>query len=268
MTNDQRLTTSAQPIGVFDSGVGGLSVLREIRRLLPAEDLVYVADSRHCPYGAKPPNEIAARAQAITNFLIEEHGAKQIVVACNTATVAALDALRATFALPIVGMEPAVKPAAAATRTGVVGVLATGTTLAGSRFARLVERYGDGIEIVTQPCPGLVEQVEAGDLDGRRTRALVRSYVGELLARGADALVLGCTHYPFLRQTIAQEAGPKVTVIDTGPAVARQVVRLLPCPRQVGHGTTRFYTSGDVALGWRLIEQLWGEPVRLSVMSV
>jgi glutamate racemase len=248
--------------------VGGLSVLREVRRLLPHEDLIYVADSAHCPYGGKPQPEIKRRAQAITTFLVHEQGAKQVVVACNTATVAAVEELRATFEQPIVGMEPAVKPAAAATRNGVVGVLATGVTLAGSRFARLVERFGEGVEIITQPCPGLVELVEAGDLRGQRTRDLVRAYVDALLARGADTLVLGCTHYPFLRELIAQVAGPDVALIDPGPAVARQVARVLEDNNLLdpGPGTTCFFTTRSDAQ--EVIERLWGEPVGVSVIRV
>jgi glutamate racemase len=248
--------------------VGGLSVLREISRLLPEEDLVYVADSAHCPYGGKPQHEIRQRARAITTFLVHEQAAKQIVVACNTATVAALEDLRATFKQPIVGMEPAVKPAAQATRNGVVGVLATRVTVAGDRFARLVERFGEGVEIVTQPCPGLVEQVEAGDLTGQRTRALVRLYVEALLTRGADTLVLGCTHYPFLRELIAEVAGPEVALIDTGPAVARQVAHVLDENNlhEPGPGTTRFFSTSEGSAA--VIQRLWGEPVAVSVTRV
>ena len=228
---------------------------------------MYVADSGHCPYGGKPRSEIAGRARAITQFLIELQHAKQVVVACNTATVAAVDDLRATFGIPIVGMEPAVKPAVAATRSGVVGVLATGATLAGSRFAQLVERFGEGVEIITQPCPGLVEQVEKGDLAGEQTRMLVRRYVEQLLERGADTLVLGCTHYPFLRETIADVAGPEVELIDTGPAVAKQVERVVPT-QATGRGTTCFYTTGDPAAVQPVLERLWAEPVSVSVMPM
>src|SRR5438552_3790235 len=173
-------------IGVFDSGVGGISVLREVRGLLPGAELAYVADSGHCPYGGKSEAEIRQRACAITRFFVEEHGVDAVVVACNTATAAAIGTLRDSFAqVPIVGMEPALKPAAAATRSGVVGVLATGATLGGERFAGLAARFADGVELLTQACPGLVEQVEAGDLDGPSTVSLVREYVLPLLERGA-----------------------------------------------------------------------------------
>jgi glutamate racemase len=217
---------SAAPIGVFDSGVGGISVLHELRALLPAEDFIYYADSGHCPYGGKPREAIQARAVAITEFLLAR-GSKLIVVACNTATIAAVEHLRATYPLPFVGMEPAVKPAVALTRSGVVGVLATGAALAGEKFHKLLADHARDLRVITQPCPGLVEQVEAGDLDGPQTRLLVGRYTAPLLAQGADVLVLGCTHYPFLRPLIQAVVGPEVVLIDTGAAVARQAERLL-----------------------------------------
>src|SRR3954469_10867551 len=216
------------PIGMFDSGLGGLSVLRELVRLLPSADVVYVADSAHVPYGTKSPAFIRDRSLAIARYLLQQHQARGIVVACNTATTHAVTTLREAFpAVPIVGMEPALKPAAAATRSGVVGVLATPATLDGERFATLAERYTDGIELLTQPSPGLVECVEAGDVDGRETERLLRVYAEPRLARGADTIVLGCTHYPFLRDVLQRIVGPQVALIDTGEAVARQTARVL-----------------------------------------
>lgn len=236
------------PVGVFDSGVGGLSVLRELRRALPAEDFLYYADSGHCPYGGKPPGAIQARAVAITEELLAA-GAKLIVVACNTATIAAVEHLRASYPVPFVGMEPAVKPACARTRSGVVGVLATGAALAGEKFHRLVAAHADGVRVITQPCPGLVECVEAGDVDGPRVRALVEQYLAPLRAAGADVLVLGCTHYPFLRGVVEALAGPHVCVLDTGEAVARQTRRVLEreglLTRDGGGGGFEWRTSGD-----------------------
>lgn len=217
---------SSAPIGVFDSGVGGLSVLAEIRRLLPAEQLIYYADSGHCPYGGKPQAEIQARACAITEELLAAR-AKLIVVACNTATIAAVEQLRAIYPVPFVGMEPAVKPAVARTRSGVVGVLATGAALAGEKFLRLMAQHARDVRLITQPCPGLVEQVERGELDSAATRALVQRYVAPLRAAGADVLVLGCTHYPFLRHVISEAAGEGVALLDTGEAVARHTRRVL-----------------------------------------
>jgi glutamate racemase len=211
-------------IGVFDSGVGGLSVLHHIRAALPDARLIYVADSGHVPYGDKPASYIEQRSHALTRFLIEL-GAQAIVIACNTATAAAAASLRSEFSLPIIGMEPAVKPAVAATQSGVVGVLATTGTLESARFAALLERYGEEVEIVTQGCPGLVEQVEQGDLKGAQTRELIARYTLPLLARGADTLILGCTHYPFLVPLIREVVGEKITLVDTGAAVARELKR-------------------------------------------
>lgn len=252
---------SAAPIGLFDSGVGGISVLREIRRLLPVEDLLYYADSGHCPYGGKTRDQIQMRAIAITELCLAR-GAKLIVVACNTATIAAVEHLRATYPIPFVGMEPAVKPAAAQTRSGVVGVLATGAALAGEKFHKLLADHAKGVRVITQPCPGLVEQVEAGDLGGAQTRALVERYTQPLLAQGADALVLGCTHYPFLRPLIQEIVGPAVALIDTGAAVARQTQRVLEREgllRDSDHaGTIEWQGSGDPALLQRLAPQLMG----------
>jgi glutamate racemase len=254
----------ARTIGIFDSGVGGLSVWRHIRAALPDARLIYVADSAHAPYGDKSPAYIEQRALAITGFLVEQ-GAEAVVIACNTATAAAAAALRATFSLPIVGMEPAVKPAVAATRSGVVGVLATVGTLESARFAALLDRYAGSVRIVTRGCPGLVEQVEQGDLAGPDTRAMVWNYLAPLLAEGADTVILGCTHYPFLAPLISELAGPKVALIDTGAAVARQLVRRLaeelPASGGDGEGEARFYTSGEPVQAARIMSVLCGQPL-------
>ena len=253
-------------IGVFDSGVGGLSVLKHIRTALPRHDLCYVADSGHVPYGEKTQDYIRERSLALAQLLVDE-GAASIVIACNTATAAAAAFLRERFTLPIVAMEPAVKPAVAATRSGVVGVLATVGTLESARFAALLEQYAGDVEIVTQACPGLVEQVEAGELDSPATRALVERYTRPLIARGADTLVLGCTHYPFLKPMITELAGPDVRLIDTGEAVARQVVRRLPSVAsraKTGAPSDRFWSTGDLVAARRIVSQLWGRSVAVD----
>jgi glutamate racemase len=253
--------SSSGAIGVFDSGVGGLSVLHHIRQTLPHERLIYVADSGHVPYGDKTPAYIEHRSHTLTRFLIEQ-GADAIVIACNTATAAAVASLRSQFSIPIVGMEPAVKPAVAATRSGVVGVLATIGTLESARFAALLERYGEEVEIITQGCPGLVEQVEQGELDSPRTRALVERYTAPLLARGADTLILGCTHYPFLASLIHEVAGKNITLVDTGGAVARQLQRRIQTElagRTNSTGSVSFFTSGETAQASRTISVLWGK---------
>ena len=254
---------SRSAIGVFDSGVGGLSVLQHIRSMLPDERLIYVADSAHVPYGDKSAAYIERRSVALVDFLIGQ-GADAIVIACNTATAAAAASLRARYSLPIIGMEPAVKPAVAATRSGVVGVLATVGTLKSARFAALLERYAGEVKIVTQGCPGLVEQVEKGELHSAETRSLVERYTASLLAKGADTLILGCTHYPYLAPLIRQVAGPHVALIDTGEAVARHLQRRLQAElpgRAKGDGTAQFFSSGDPEQAGRIMSALWGVPV-------
>lgn len=250
----------ANPIGVFDSGVGGLSVLHEIRKTLPAEDLLYVADSGHAPYGDKSQQFIEARSIAITEFLLSQN-AKAIVVACNTATGAAVATLRAKFMMPIVAMEPAVKPAAEKTLSGIVGVMATSRTLVSDNFVRLFARYGEEAKILGQACPGLVEQVEAGDLSGGKTRSLVEGYLLPLLDQGADTIVLGCTHYPFLAPLIREIAGTEVAVIDSAEAVARQLRRRLEVADLLADadrkGSECFWTSGSLEKSRSLVAQLW-----------
>jgi glutamate racemase len=241
---------SKGPIGIFDSGVGGLSVALDIRRELPHEDLLYVADSGFAPYGDKPPEYIEHRALRIAERLVHEE-AKAIVVACTTATAVAVDALRARWTMPIVAIEPAVKPAVRMTKSGVVGVLATTQTIASTRFERLADTFGGGVTILAQACPGIVEQVEAGNRGGAETRALVERYVRPLLARGADTLVLGCTHYPFVRGLIESVAGPDVTIIDPAAAVARELRRRLAAGTllsdHAGQGSMAFLASGEPA---------------------
>ncbi len=254
-------------IGVFDSGVGGLSVLQHIRHVLPDARLIYVADSAHVPYGDKSAHYIEQRSLSLTRFLISQ-GSDAIVIACNTATAAAAAALRREFAIPVIGMEPAVKPAVAATKTGVVGVLATIGTLESARFAALLERYAGEVKIATQGCPGLVEQVELGDLHGIRTRELIERYTTPLLERGADTLILGCTHYPFLAPLIREIAGDNVALIDTGEAVARHLKKRLltelpdrPACRVETRPAAEFFTSGDEAHASHIMSVLWGSTV-------
>ena len=261
---------SNAPIGVFDSGVGGLSVLREIRQLLPNESLLYVADSGHVPYGEKSPEYIRERCVRITEHLLAQ-GAKALVLACNTATAAAAADLRERYPqLPIVGMEPAVKPAAAATRSGVVGVLATTGTLKSARFAALLDRFAGDVRVVTQPCPGLVECIEAGELQAAATRELLQRYVAPLLDEGCDTLILGCTHYPFLRPLLTTLLPPAVTLIDTGAAVARQLQRLLLQHDLAATETaqpSRYWSSGDTAQLSRVLPILLGETAEILFLQ-
>jgi glutamate racemase len=235
------------PIGVFDSGLGGLTVVREMRRRLPADHFIYLGDSAHVPYGSRTQDEIRAFSLGMAHWLLAR-GCRGLVIACNTATAAAADYLRSLLPVPIVGMEPAVKPAVAVTKSGKVGVLATVGMLSSARYAALLERYGGAVEFLTQPCPGLPEAVERGELETPETRRLIEGYVAPLLAQGADTLVLGCTHYPVLRPLIAEIAGQNVNLIDTGEAVARRVAEVMPSPEEASGqgGITLYTTTGDV----------------------
>jgi glutamate racemase len=253
-------------IGIFDSGVGGLSVLRHVQRLLPNERLLYFADQAHVPYGPRPTAEIRLCCQQITHFLVER-GASLIVVACNTATAAAIDHLRHTFPdLPFVGMEPAVKPGASLTRNGKIGVLATAGTFESQRYASLLARFAENIVAYESDCPGLVEQIETGELESEKTEAILQDAIRPMLAAGVDTLILGCTHYPFVMPLIEQIAGPDVTIIDPAPAVAQQVKRLFEAttPKDGRQSQTaaplQLFTTGDVAQFGRQVHQLLIQP--------
>ncbi|KVM62599.1 glutamate racemase [Burkholderia ubonensis] len=221
-------TTAAAgaPVGVFDSGLGGLSVLRAVRAQLPDESFVYVADSRNAPYGPRDEAFITERTLAIGEWLARE-GAKALVVACNTATAQSIAAIRERLAIPLVGVEPGIKPAAALSASGIAGVLATQSTLASARFQALLDRYGAGRRFICQPGHGLVEAVERGDTHSPALRALLDGYLQPMLDAGADTLVLGCTHYPFFTETIRDLVGNRLTIVDTSDAIARQLARVL-----------------------------------------
>ena len=245
------------PIGVFDSGVGGLSVLRHIRAQLPQEHLMYFADSGFAPYGNKPEAVVIARTLAIAAFLTAR-GAKALVVACNTATVAAIKVLREHYPqLPVVGVEPGLKPAAALTRSGKVGVLATDSTLAGEKFLLLREQISrdSHTQFLLQGCAGLADQIELGELDTEATRAMLRMFIEPLIAQGADTLVLGCTHYPFvagaIERIVRQSTDVPVTLVDTGEAVARQLARRLEAAgllrKPAGEVRLQGYTSASAS---------------------
>lgn len=257
------MSLQTRPIGVFDSGVGGLSVLRAMRALLPAENVIFFGDQGHVPYGPRPLEQVRAFSEGITRFLLDE-GAKLIVVACNTASAAALTYLRQTFPdVKFVGMEPAVKPAAETTRTGVVGVLATPATFQGALYASVVERFANGVQLMQDTCPGLVQQIEQGNLDGKETRAILESALRPMLDRGIDTVVLGCTHYPFVIPLIERIVGESVRVIDPAPSVARQVERLLEAGGtrnlSTSRGRVQVYTSGAAGEVQSLLPKLLGE---------
>ena len=219
-------------IGIFDSGIGGLSVFREIRKLLPEQGYIYYSDSAHCPYGEKSKEYIIDRARSITRRLMEM-GVEIVVVACNTATAAAISTLRKEFPIKFIGMEPAIKPSAALTKTGVVGVLATAGTLKAEKYLDTREKWAQSITVVEHIGEGFVELVEKGQTSGAEAEAVVQNSLIPLLEAGADTIVLGCTHYPFLADTIKKVAaahgadGNSFHLIDPAPAVARHLLEVM-----------------------------------------
>ena len=261
----------SQPVGIFDSGVGGLSVLRDIRAALPGESIDYVADSANAPWGDKPVEYVRVRGLEIAGFLVGQ-GVKAIVIGSNTGTAGSAEALRATLTMPVIAIEPGIKPAAAATRSGVVGAIVTATMGASDRMASLLDRFGRNVRVISVPAPGLVEHIEAADLDSAELRRLVERYVRPLLDQGADTIVLGSTHYVFLRSLIAEIAGDGVTIVDTGEAVARQLARVLSeremaAPPEAS-GKERFWTSGNAADSERVMSALLGRKVSVQKLPV
>ncbi|HUX53313.1 MAG TPA: glutamate racemase [Williamwhitmania sp.] len=244
-------------IGVFDSGVGGLSVWKEIIALLPNESTLYYADNANCPYGEKSQEEVIILADRVTNFLLSK-GSSMIVVACNTATAAAIDFLRAKYPVPFVGMEPAVKPAALNSTTGVIGVLATSGTFNGRLFQETSKRFASDVQMIIQPGNGLVELVESGDFSSDQVLDLLHHYIDPMIDAGADHLVLGCTHYPFLEKAIQQVSNGQITVVNPSPAVAMQVERIY----QTLHNSPskspfyHFYASGSLTTLQLLVGQI------------
>ena len=237
------------PIGIFDSGLGGLSVLKAIRQQLPQEPILYLADQIHVPYGKRSLTEVRIFSTVITQFLLDM-GAKLIVVACNTASAAALNYLRITFPkISFVGMEPAVKPAAEVSLTRKVGVLATSATFQGALYSSVVERFAKDVVLYQQTCPGLVEQIEAGYLNSQKTRDILENALLPMIEKGIDTIVLGCTHYPFTISLIKDIVGDGIRVIDPAPAVARQVAKMLKAGSLVNMDqeafSMKFFTTGD-----------------------
>ena len=253
------------PIGIFDSGIGGLSVLQAIQALLPAQPTIYLGDQVHVPYGSRPLEQVRAFSEEITRFLLKQ-GAGLIVVACNTASAAALHHLGMTFPdTPFVGMEPAVKPAAENTLTGVVGVLATPATFQSELYASVVERFAQGVKVLQNTCPGLVDQIEKGKLDDAVTMQILHNAIDPMLEQNVDTIVMGCTHYPFVIPQIRQIAGDSVRVIDPAPAIAKQVARLLQehgwlADRNTGIPNS-YYTTGSSEKMQALVEFLCSQTV-------
>jgi glutamate racemase len=259
------------PIGIFDSGVGGLSVLRAIRAQMPEEEVLYLGDQGHVPYGPRPLEEVRAFSDEITRFLLA-HGAKLVVVACNSASAAALPYLRQTFPhVPFVGMEPAVKRAAEQTCSGVVGVLATSATFQGALYTSMIERFAQDITVLQHTCPGLVEQIEKGALDGAETEAILRQALLPMLEKGVDTVVLGCSHYPFVMPLIKQIVGENVQMIDPAPAVARQVRRVLQegglCHPARAQAPVTYYTTATARLLEAMLPALTGKSAKVKELG-
>ncbi len=248
------------PIGIFDSGIGGLTVLRHIRDQLPSEDLIFVADRGHLPYGDKTNAFIRSRAIAICEFLLAKK-VKAIVVACNTATAAAIHALRERYDLPIVGMEPGVKPAIQLSKSGNIGILATEGTLGSGKFKILLERHANGSDLFIKPCHGWVEHIEAGDQQDWLTLSIIKETLAPLLAKGIDTLVLGCTHYPFLIESIRKAVGDEIRIVDTGMAVASHLRHRLNATDLLCDASTwgdeTFWCSGSLDEMRVLLTKLW-----------
>lgn len=261
---------SQAPVGLFDSGVGGLSVLLEIRSALPAESIYYVADSANAPWGDKPPEFVRERGLEIARFLVEQ-GVKAIVIGSNTGTAGSAEALRSALPIPVVGIEPGIKPAVSATRSGVVGAIVPAAVGESDRLASLLDRFGAEVKVIIQPVPGLVEHIEAADLDGPELTLMVEGYLRPMLDAGADMIVLGSTHYVFLKPLLSKIAGPNVALIETGAAVARQLARILDERHLAASGTQRierFWTSGDPSTSQRVISALLGRDVTVERLPV
>jgi glutamate racemase len=256
-------------VGIFDSGVGGLSVLKAVRAVRKDVCIRYVADQANVPYGPRPLEEVRGFASGIAKFLISERAAL-VVVACNAASAAALYSLREDFPdTPFVGMEPAVKPAATQSISGVVGVLATPATFQGKLYASVIERFAANVKVLTSDCPGLVQRIEQGDLDGPATRSILEQALGPMMDAGADTIVLGCTHYPFVIPLVQSIVGTRAKVIDPSPAVARQVDKILKENGQPTEtcGETLLFTTGDAGPFDLVASSLLGETLPISSLK-
>lgn len=256
-------------IGIFDSGIGGLSVLRSLVEVLPDHSFLYVADQVHVPYGRRPLEEVQAFSFEITRWLLDQ-GCEAIIVACNTASAAALHELRIAFPdVPFVGMEPAVKPAAEQTQTGVVGVIATPATFQSQLYSSVVERFASGVTVLEDTCPGLVEEIEAGHLIGEKTRRILEKALNPMLDKGIDTVVLGCTHFPFVIPLIQQIVGSKVRVVDPAPAVARQAVRVIgeTVDRSIGLKRIDLFTTGDMSALKKIIPALFPFEININNLT-
>lgn len=257
-----------QPIGIFDSGVGGLSVLQHIHHLLPHEHILYVADSGFAPYGCKDDSFVEQRSRLITEHLIAQ-GAKAIVIACNTATASIIETFREQYGIPFIGVEPGIKPAITLSRNGHIGIMATTATLSSTRYRELSRRFGNNVKLHNQACPGLADQVEAGLLDDVGTTQLLQHYLTPLIAQQVDTIVLGCTHYSFLSTQIRQIVGQSTLLIDTSYAVAEQLARILEqeqLSNNSNSGSMHYFTTGSLDTTKAAIERLLDQSVKIALL--
>ena len=258
-------------IGIFDSGVGGLSILQHIRQLLPHEDILYVADSAYAPYGCKDETYVEQRSKVMTEYLLEQ-GARIIVIACNTATASIIEKFRKQYGIPFIGVEPGIKPAVELSKNGNVGIMATTGTISSSRYSELSQRYGSTVKLYHQACPGLADQVEAGLIDTQETIHLLDDYVTRLMQKQVDTIVLGCTHYSFLKPVIRQITGDSITLVDTSRAIAEQLARVLeqetlnntPGQGTSDRGAVAYFTTGSMASTRTAINRLLGQKVTVN----
>lgn len=265
---NMEIDCNSRPIGIFDSGLGGLSVLQHIEQLLPQENLVYVADSGFAPYGCQDNQFVEQRSRIITEHLLAL-GAKAIVIACNTATASIIEAFRAEYGIPFIGVEPGIKPAIQLSRNGNVGVMATTATLSSNRYEALSRRFGHSVNVYNQACPGLADQVEAGQLDAPETLALLDKYLQPLLAKQIDTIVLGCTHYSFLTPLIRRMAGDAITLVDTSRAIAEQLARVLhneSLEKRTKVKSVAYYTTGSIPDTRKAIKRLLGLGVQVKTL--
>ncbi len=265
------MNVHTSPIGIFDSGLGGLSVAIEIEKALPNEQLLYAADSRFCPYGSRSEEEIRWRSMLIATALVER-GAKALVIACNTATAFALEELRARCTVPVIGLEPALKPAVTISKTGRIGVLATPRTAGSARLQRLIDRYVAESSVLVVPAPGFVELVEEFEADSNKCDRLVTETVTPLIDGDVDSVVLGCTHYPFLRGAIQRAMGSEVTLVDSGAAIARRIQAVLGADRNLAGveipGSLEILTTGDASTVASVAGRLLGRKVQVRSLDL
>jgi glutamate racemase len=263
------------PIGIFDSGLGGLSILTHVQQLLAHESLIYIADSGYAPYGCQDKQFIETRCRVITEYLLTQK-VKAIVIACNTATAFIIEQFRQDYGIPFIGVEPGIKPAVALSNNSIIGIMATSATIQSQRYNKLSLRYAQTVNLYHQSCPGLADQVEKGALNSTETIILLKRYIQPLMVQKVDTIVLGCTHYSFLAPLIQQLVGDNIILVDTSLAIARQLIRVLACPSISDQGVKKpmdirqkliqYYTTASIVEAEQLISQLLNDKVTVKAL--